>query len=70
VFRDGHREEVNRYVIQGDVIYASADYWSTGSWSNRIPMSQLDVLATVKANRERGVQFDLPSGPNEVVVYF
>jgi hypothetical protein len=70
VFRDGHREVVDRYVIQGDTIYASSEYWRTGSWTTKIPISQLDVPATVKANEEAGTKFDLPSGPNEVVVSF
>lgn len=67
VFRDGHREEVDRYVIQGNTIYASSDYWRTGSWTTRIPMSQLDVPATISANQARGVKFALPTGPDEVV---
>lgn len=36
VFRDGHREEVARYTIVGDVIYASTDRWSTGSWTKNL----------------------------------
>jgi hypothetical protein len=70
VFRDGHREEVERYVIQGGVINARADYWSTGSWTRKIPIAELDVPATLKLNEERGGKFNLPSGPNEIVVRF
>jgi hypothetical protein len=70
VFRDGHREEVTKYTIKGDVIYASADYWSTGSWTREIRVAALDVPATLKLNAERGGKFDLPSGPNEVVMRF
>jgi hypothetical protein len=70
LFRDGHREEVTKYTIKGDVIYASADYWSTGSWTREIPVSALDVPATLKLNAERGGKFDLPSGPNEIVMRF
>jgi hypothetical protein len=70
VFRDGHREEVNKYVIEGNVLYASADYWSTGAWTRKIPLSELNVPATLKLNQARGVKFRLPSGPNEVVVGF
>jgi hypothetical protein len=70
VFRDGHREEVDKYVIEGNVIYASVDYWSTGSWTKEIPLSELNVPATLKANQERGVRFKLPSGPHEVVIGF
>ncbi len=70
VFRDGHKEEVNKYVIEGNSVYASTDYWSTGSWTKKIPLSELNVPATLKLNQERGVKFKLPSGPNEVVIGF
>jgi hypothetical protein len=70
VFRDGHKEEVNKYVIEGNSVYASTEYWSTGSWTKKIPLSELNVPATLKLNQERGVKFKLPSGPNEVVVGF
>jgi len=70
VFRDGHKEETTKYVIRGAFIYASADYWSTGSWTKKIPISELNVPATLKLNRERGVKFSLPSGPDEVMVGF
>lgn len=70
IFRDGHTEEVSKYMIEGETLYVSADYWSTGSWSRRIPLSQLDIPASLKANAARGVQFNLPRGPNQVVVRF
>jgi hypothetical protein len=70
VFRDGHKEEVTKYVIEGNILYASVDYWSTGSWTKEIPLSELNVPATLKLNQARGVQFRLPSGPNEVVIGF
>ena len=49
------------------VIYARGDYWTNGSWSKQIPVSQLDLPATFKANQERGVTFRLPAAPNEVI---
>jgi hypothetical protein len=70
IFRDGHKQEVERYVIQSDVIYAGSDYWSTGSWSNKIPIAQLDVPATLKLNQQRGTKFSLPVGPSEIAVRF
>ncbi len=70
VFRDGHTEEVGKYVIQGDAIYVTANYWDTGSWSKKIPLSDVDVSATLKLNKDRGTKFNLPSGPSEVVVRF
>ena len=68
VFRDGHREELRGYTIIGAIIYASANYWSTGSWTKTVPIAKLDVPATLKLNQERGGKFSLPSGPNEVVM--
>lgn len=68
VFRDGHQEEIERYTIIGPFIHTHADYWSTGSWTRKVAIGDLDVPATVKLNRERGGEFSLPSGPNEVIV--
>lgn len=70
VFRDGHQEEVATYMIQGDVIHASTDYWSTGSWTRHIPVAELDIPATLKLNQERGGKFNLPSGPSEILIRF
>lgn len=70
VFRDGHREEVGKYMIEGDTLYVSADYWATGSWNRKIRLSQLDIPASLEANAERGTKFNLPRGPNQVVVRF
>ncbi len=70
VFRDGHTEEMGRYMIQGAVLYTNADYWTSGSWTRKIPLAELDIPASLKLNKERGTKFNLPSGPNEVVVRF
>lgn len=70
VFRDGHREKVSKYMIEGKTLYVSADYWTTGSWSRKIPLSELDIPASLRANAEHGTEFKLPRGPNEVVVRF
>ena len=68
VFHDGRREEVSEYTIMSGTIYSKADYWTTGSWSRKIQIADLDVPATLRLNQERGVKFVLPSSPNEVVV--
>lgn len=67
VFRDGRREESSDYSIITGVIYARGQYWTSGSWTKQIPLSQLDLPATFKANQERGFAFRLPNAPNEVV---
>ena len=68
VFRDGHKEEIGKYVIVASTIYASADHWSSGSWTRKVQIVQLDVPASLKLNQERGTKFSLPSGPNEVMI--
>ncbi|MGA2002051.1 MAG: hypothetical protein ABSG70_01640 [Terriglobales bacterium] len=69
VYRDGHREEIPAYAIVGQVIYAHnhSNDGQTGYGMKNIQLSELDIPATRNANRENGVPFTLPSGPNEVV---
>jgi hypothetical protein len=72
IFRDGHREEVADYAIVGRVIYAhragaNGSDDQNGYGLNNIQVSALDVPATVRTNRENGVNFALPDGPNQVV---
>ncbi len=68
VFRDGHQEEVAKYTIVGTTISIKTDYWSTGSWTRKIPIAELNLAATLQANQERGAKFSLPSRPSEVIV--
>ena len=68
VYRDGHSEEVSSYSIIGRVMYTKSDYYSSGSWTRTIQLADLDLPATLKQNQQRGVKFDLPSGPDEVVI--
>ena len=68
IYRDGHSEEVSSYSIIGRVMYTKSDYWTSGAWTRTIQIADLDVPATLKQNQQRGVKFDLPSGPDEVVI--
>jgi hypothetical protein len=68
VFRDGHQEQIGKYVIKDAAVYASADYYATGSWTKKIQIAALNVPATLKLNRDRGTNFTLPSGPHEVMI--
>jgi len=68
VFRDGHREQIEKYLIMGTTIYTSADYWSSGTWTRKVQIVELDVPATIKLNQERGAKFSLPSRPSEVMI--
>jgi hypothetical protein len=68
VFRDGRKEEVSSYTIVSGTMYTKTDYWTSGSWTKKIQIADLDVPATLKLNQERGVKFALPGGPHEVVI--
>jgi hypothetical protein len=68
IFRDGHQEEVAKYMIVGATISIKTDYWSTGSWTRKIPIADLNLAATLQANQQRGAKFSLPSRPSEVIV--
>lgn len=60
VFRDGHQLEVQNYAIVGDFLY---DF--TPGHARKVPLSQLDLPATVKTNDDRGVDFTLPASSSE-----
>lgn len=68
VFRDGHRQEVSAYTIADGVLYAAADYATTGAWNQKIELASLNVPETIATNSSRGLRFQLPSAPNEVIV--
>ncbi len=54
VFRDGRKQEVSNYAIMGQVVYVFDDH------TKKIPLADLDLNATVKANDDRGTEFALP----------
>lgn len=55
VYRDKHKQEIQNYAIVGQTLWA----FSEGR-SKKIPMADLDIVATVQANDERGVAFHAP----------
>ena len=55
VFRDQHKLEVQNYAIVGQTL------WSFSPQRSRIPLAELDLAATTKANDERGVDFRVPA---------
>lgn len=67
IFRDGHSEQVRDYTIADGVLYARGDYYTDGYWNKKINLSGLNVRETLQANAANGVNFVLPSSPNEVV---
>jgi hypothetical protein len=68
IFRDGRSEVTNGYAVIGDALYEQSNYWTSGTWTKKIPIADLDVPATMRANQQRGLTFKLPTGPNEVVL--
>jgi hypothetical protein len=58
VFRDQHQQEVRNYAIVGQTL------WSFGPRTQKIPLADLDLIATTKANDDCGLTFRVPA-PNE-----
>jgi len=57
IFRDEHKQEIRNYAIVGQTLWNFAL-----EHTQKIPLADLDVPATTKANDERGVDFRLPGG--------
>jgi hypothetical protein len=55
VFRDRHSEEILNYAIKGETLWVF-----TEQRARKIPIAELDVPATTKANTDRGIDFRLP----------
>jgi hypothetical protein len=55
VFRDQHQQEVQNYAIVGQTLWAFAP-----QRTQKIPLADLDIAATQKANDDRGVDFHVP----------
>src|SRR5690242_716279 len=56
VYKDGHEAEVSNYAIMGSTLYNLGTFVA-----QKIPLEQLDLKATVKANEDRGVEFSVPA---------
>lgn len=54
VFRDGHKQEVTNYAIMGSTVYVFDNR------TKKIALADLDVPATIKANDDQGVEFQVP----------
>jgi hypothetical protein len=63
VFKDGHRSEVVNYAIVGDTLF---DF--SGDRTHKIPIADLDLAATQRANDASGVEFKLPPAGDGVPV--
>ncbi|MGO9085456.1 MAG: hypothetical protein ACLQBK_09535 [Candidatus Sulfotelmatobacter sp.] len=56
VFRDGRQREIQNYAIVGPTLWSFAP-----QHTEKIPLADLNLTATVKANDDRGISFRLPS---------
>ena len=54
VFRDGRQQEVTNYAIMGQTVYVF------DKRAQKIALADLDVPATIKANDDRGLEFNIP----------
>ena len=55
VFHDQHQREIQNYAIVGQML------WNfTSQRTEKIPLAELDIPATAKANEDRGIEFHLP----------
>jgi hypothetical protein len=57
IFKDGHQLEVSNYAIVGSMLFDL----SAGQ-RHKIPLSELNLTATMKENDDRGIDFQLPGG--------
>jgi len=56
VYRDGHQQEVMNYAIVGPTLYDLGTFVA-----HKIPLAELNLKATIKANDDRGVEFSVPA---------
>jgi hypothetical protein len=55
VFRDQHKQEIQNYAIIGQTLWSFSP-----QRTEKIPLSEIDIPATTKANDDRGVNFKVP----------
>jgi hypothetical protein len=65
VFTNGKKVETSRYMLT-----AASLELEVGRQQRTVPLSALDVDATIAANRERGIDLKIPSNRNSVSVGF
>ncbi len=59
IFKDGHKQQVSNYAIVGTNLFDL-----TPGHRLKIPLSDLDLAATQKANDDQGIDFKLPELPS------
>jgi len=65
ILTNGERFEAQRYLLTRDNLYVTVD-----RQQRTIPLSMLDINATVAADRERGISLRIPADRNEISLSF
>ena len=65
VLANGDRLEARRYMLTTDSLRVEI-----GRQQRRISLPEIDVDATIAANRERGIDLKIPTGKNEIFLGF
>lgn len=60
VYKDGHEREVRNYAIVGQYVYDLGEFVA-----KKIPLAELNLKATLKANNDRGLDFTLPASVSQ-----
>jgi hypothetical protein len=55
IFRDKRTEEIQNYAIVGQTLWVL-----NAERARKIPLADLDIAATQKANEDRGIEFEIP----------
>ena len=56
VYLDGHQQQITNYAIVGQTLYDLGTFVA-----HKVPLADLNLKATVKANDDRGVEFSVPA---------
>jgi len=65
IYRDGRRVEVSNYAIVGQTLWIFSE-----ERARKIALAALDLDATLQANKDRGVEFDVGPPPSPSVPEF
>jgi len=65
VFTNGERLEARRYTFTADSLRVE-----TGRQQRTVPLDKLDLDATIAANRERGIDLQIPTDKNQIFLGF
>ena len=65
ILNNGERLETRRFLLRSNDLTVTID-----RRPRTIPLDQLDLAATITANRERGIHLEIPADPNEICLRF